>query len=156
MSGYVVEPLAGHDRSAFDSGSDTLDRYFRERITQDVRRRIATGFVAIAPDGAVAGFYTLAPTSLDFDALPVARARKLPRYPLVPAILLGRLAVAAQHQGVRLGSALVADALIRCRRSEIGGYAMIVDAKDDAAARFYEHLGFEALPSSAHRLIRPI
>ena len=154
MNRYIIEPLAAHDRGAFDSGSDELDRYFRERITQDMKRRVTAGFVAVGPDGDIAGFYTLAPTSLEFGALPPERAKRLPRYPVVPAILLGRLAVAIAHQGARLGSALVADALTRCDRLEIGGYALVVDAKDDAAARFYERLGFEPLPSSRNRLIR--
>jgi GNAT superfamily N-acetyltransferase len=156
MSGYIIEPLAGQERASFSSGSTALDVYFRQQVTQDVRRRIAACFVAIADGGEVAGFYTLAATSLAFDRLPPERAKKLPRYPVVPAILLGRLAVAKAYQGKRLGGALVADALIRSGRAEIAGHMMIVDAIDDAAARFYAHLGFERLADDPRRLIRPI
>ena len=156
MSGYVIEALAGHDRALFSSGSTALDGYFHQQVTQDVRRRIAACFVAVADQGEVAGFYTLAATSLAFDRLSLERAKKLPRYPVVPAILLGRLAVAKAHQGKRLGGALVADALIRSARAEIVGHMMIVDAIDEAAVRFYTHLGFEPLADDPRRLIRPI
>jgi GNAT superfamily N-acetyltransferase len=154
LSGYSIEPLGSHDRRSFNSGSAALDRYFKEQVTQDVRRRVASCFVALGPDGGVAGYYTLAATAIALDALPAEKARRLPRYPAVPAILLGRLAVSVPHQGQRLGAALVADALLRCARSEIAGYAMIVDAKDETAAGFYEHLEFTRLPGAPPRLIR--
>jgi hypothetical protein len=92
--GYRIEPLADHDRKTFISGSESLDRYFREGVTQDMRRRVANCFVAIGLENDVAGFYTLAATSVLLDVLAPDRRKKLPRYPLVPAILLGRLAVA--------------------------------------------------------------
>ena len=105
-------------------------------------------------DGGVAGYYTIAATGLVFSDLPPARSKKLPRYPVIPAILLGRLAVAISHQGKRLGGALVADALDRARVNDIMAYAMVVDAKNAEAARFYAHLGFEPLPDSPLRLLR--
>jgi GNAT superfamily N-acetyltransferase len=64
--------------------------------------------------------------------------------------------VAEAHQGKRLGGALVADALLRASRSEGMAYAMVVDAKHNAAARFYTHLGFEPLLDNPQRLIRPL
>lgn len=157
MSGYRVEPLAEHDRKGFACGSEPLDRYFRERVTQDIRRRIASCFVAIAePAEEIAGFYTLAATSLAFSQLSPERAKKLPRYPVIPAILLGRLAVATTHQGRKLGMALVADALMRASRADVAGHLMIVDAKDEQAASFYEYLGFERLSDDRSRLIRVV
>lgn len=155
MSGYRIEPLdRDHERKAFVCGSAPLERYFRERVMQDMRRRLAFCFVAVTGDGEVAGFYTLAATSIALDGLPAERARQLPRYPSIPAVLLGRLAVATTHQGKRLGGALVVDALRRAGRSEITGHLMVVDAKDEAAARFYQRLGFERLPHEAARLVR--
>lgn len=154
MSGYRIEKLAKHDRKRFECGSAPLERYFREQVTQDVKRRLAFCFVAVAEDGTLAGFYTLAATSIALDRLSADRAKHLPRYPVVPAILLGRLAVATAHQGKRLGGALVADALLRATHSEIVGHLMVVDAKDDHAAAFYEHLGFERLPDDQRRLVR--
>jgi GNAT superfamily N-acetyltransferase len=155
MSAYRIEPLAKQDRTTFASGSDDLDRYLPEQASQDVRRRVASCFVAVADDQ-IAGFYTIAATSLVLDLIPSDRARRLPRYPTIPAVLLGRLAVATAHQGKRLGGALVADALLRATRADIMAYAMIVDAKDESAARFYEHLGFERLADARTRLIRAL
>jgi predicted N-acetyltransferase YhbS len=156
MSRFRIERLADHDRTGFRSGSDPLDLYFAERAMQDVRRRMGLCFVAIDSDQRIAGFYTLAATSLAFDRLALERAKRLPRYPVVPAVLLGRLAVAVAHQGKGLGGVLVADAIQRATRSDVLGYAMVVDAKDDAAAAFYAHLGFERLAEDGRRLIRPI
>ncbi len=153
---YRIEPLSGHAREGFASGSQALDAYFRERVSQDVRRRVCACFVAVGDDGAPAGFYTLAATSLLLDGLDAARRRRLPRYPLVPAVLLGRLAVSLAHQGRRLGAALVADALIRARASDVMAYAMVVEAKDEEAARFYEHLEFMRLADAPWRLFRPL
>jgi GNAT superfamily N-acetyltransferase len=152
VSAYVVESLAQHDRRTFNCGSPDLDRYFREQVGQDVRRRVAACFVAVASDGAIAGFYTLAATSLAFDSLSLERAKRMPRYPVLPAILLGRLAVSTAHRGLGLGAALVADAIQRATGSDVIGFAMVVEAKDAAAEQFYTHLGFE--PLAERRLIR--
>lgn len=156
MSGFRIEPLAGQDRKRFSCGSALLDRYFREQVTQDVKRRVASCFVALDDDGRIAGFYTLAATSIAFDKLSAERARKLPRYPVVPGVLLGRLAVATAFQGQRLGISLVADAILRSTRSDVVGHLMVVDAKDEAAARFYAHLGFHRLGDAPLRLVRPL
>ena len=155
---FRIEPLSGNqDRSRFSSGSAVLDRYFREQASQDIKRRIATCFVAVSITGGdVAGYYTLSATSVALDALSPEIARKLPRYPVVPAALLGRLAVDRQYRGQGLGGVLLADALTRCARAELGVFAMVVDAKDEAAQRFYEHYGFVLLPGDVRRLYLPI
>jgi ribosomal protein S18 acetylase RimI-like enzyme len=153
-----IEPLSGdHDRSQFLSGSDALDRYFREQASQDIKRRIATCFVAVSVAAQdVAGYYTLTATSVPLSAFSPEIVQKLPRYPVVPAVLLGRLAVARHYQGQGLGSILLADALKRTSRAEFGVFAMVVDAKDAAAQRFYEHHGFTLLPGEARRLCLPM
>ena len=156
MSAYRIALLGAQDRSAFVSGSDALDRYLREQAKQDMRRRVASCFVAVDNDGVIAGYYTIAATSLILDKLSAEHIKRLPRYPSIPAVLLGRLAVAQAHQGKRLGGALVADALLRATRAEVMAYAMVVDAKDAQAARFYEHLGFERLGDDRRRLIRSL
>jgi GNAT superfamily N-acetyltransferase len=155
---FRIETLSGaHDRSTFESGSNELDQYLRERASQDIKRRLTMCFVAIdAETRDVAGFYTLAATSIALGALPPEIVRKLPRYPVIPATLLGRLAVGRRHQGKGLGAALLADALIRTSRVEVGVFAMLVDAKNKAAQRFYERFGFTLLPGEAHRLLLPI
>jgi GNAT superfamily N-acetyltransferase len=155
---FRIEPLsADHDRSCFASGSDALDRYFREQASQDIKRRIATCFVAVdvtAQD--LAGYYTLTAASVALNALAPEIVKKLPRYPVVPAVLLGRLAVARSYQGQGLGGVLLADALKRTARAEVGVFAMVVDAKDETAQRFYEHYGFTLLPGETRRLCLPI
>ncbi len=155
---FRIEPLSGaHDRSQFLSGSDALDRYFREQHSQDLKRRIATCFVAVSVTSQdVAGYYTLSATSVALNALSPEIAKKLPRYPVVPAVLLGRLAVNRRYQGEGLGGVLLADALQRTARAELGVFAMLVDAKDEAAQRFYEHYGFTLLHSEVGRLCLPI
>lgn len=155
---FRIEPLSGnHDRSRFSSGSAPLDRYFREQASQDIKRRIASCFVAVSAETKeVAGFYTLTAASIALDALAAETIRKLPRYPVVPAALLGRLAVAGNYQGKGLGGVLLSDAVLRVARAELGVFAMLVDAKDAAAQRFYEHYGFTLLPGEEHRLCLPI
>ena len=62
---FLVVPLeAGHDRAAFACGSGPLDRYLKQQVTQDIRRRVAACFVALAADQRIAGYYTLASASL--------------------------------------------------------------------------------------------
>jgi len=159
---FRIEPLSGtHDRSRFVSGSGPLDRYLREQASQDIKRRIATCFVAVDFENQdIVGFYTLTATSVALDALAPEIAEKLPRYPVVPAALLGRLVVSVAAQGRGLGAALLADALLRTARVEMGVFAMVVDAKDDgkddAAQRFYEKHGFTLLVGEQRRLVLPI
>jgi GNAT superfamily N-acetyltransferase len=145
-----------HDRSGFESGIEPLDRYFRTQAGQDARKNMAAAFVLVLPDGTVAGYYTLSSTSVNLAELPEQVARKLPRYPFVPATLLGRLAVDRRQQGKGYGRFLLADALYRIARSEIASFAVIVDAKDDNARRFYERESFLPLPDQPMRLFRPI
>lgn len=157
MTGFVTEALTrDHRRDSFVSGVAALDRYLHELALQDVKRRVAGCYVAVADDGDIAGFYTLAATHVPMDALPPETTKKLPRYPVVPAMLMGRLAVASKHQRHGLGRALVADAVIRTCRLGTGAFALIVDAKDKAAVAFYEANGFVAIPNEARRLFLPI
>ena len=153
---YVAQLDGVHNRIAFSSGSGPLDQYVREQVTQDVRRRVAACFVAVATDQRIAGYYTLAAASLMLADLPASIGKKLPRYPTVPAVRMGRLAVDEAFKGQGLGSALLADALDRAAHSEIAAYALMVDAKDDSAAAFYQHHGFIALPDSPLILFLPL
>lgn len=154
---FQLALLSGaHDRAAFNSGSAPLDRYLREQVTQDVRRRVAACFVATTDGDRIAGYYTLASASLLLAELPASTGKKLPRYPTVPAVRMGRLAVDQGFKRQGLGGALLADALGRSARSEVAAYALMVDAKDDAAAGFYKHHGFIALPDSPRTLFLPL
>ncbi|MDO9599051.1 MAG: GNAT family N-acetyltransferase [Azoarcus sp.] len=154
---FWLAPLdTAHERVAFNSGSGPLDRYFREQVTQDVRRRVTACFVALADGQRIAGYYTLASASVLLADLPASTGKKLPRYPTVPAVRMGRLAVDQAFKGQGLGGALLADALDRAVRSEIAAYALMVDAKDEAAAAFYQHHGFIALSESPSTLFLPL
>jgi GNAT superfamily N-acetyltransferase len=98
----------------FRCGEASLDRYFQTQATQDIRRHVANCFVAVESEiGNVAAWYTMAAASLPLADLPVEETKRLPRYPIVPAVLIGRLAVDERFQGRGLGAALLADAAIR-------------------------------------------
>jgi ribosomal protein S18 acetylase RimI-like enzyme len=155
---FLIEALGpGHDRTAFSSGVEALDRYFRELVTQDIRRRATTCYVALDRNKAkVAGYYTLAAGGIPLAEMPQELAKKLPRYPSVPVARVGRLAVDRSYRGHRLGSSLLWDAGMRALRSELAVFALVVDAKDDAAASFYRHLGFIAFDSRPRQLVLPL
>ena len=154
---FVVMPLDdGHQRASFSSDSELLNRSFQQQATQDIRRRVAACFVAVTDDRRIAGYYTLAATSVLLTDLPINVGKKLPRYPSVPAIRMGRLAVDREFTGQGLGGALLADALERCLRSEIAAFALTVDAKHDSAAAFYLHHGFLALSDTPLSLFLPL
>lgn len=152
-----VEPLAPHhDRTGFDSGVEVLDRYFRAQAGQDARKHMAAPFVLLDEEDRVLGYYTLSATSIALAELPTTETKRLPRYPLLPATLLGRLAVDRRAQGHRHGRFLLADALHLAWRSEIASFAIVVDAKDAGAARFYQREGFLALPDRPLKLFLPM
>jgi ribosomal protein S18 acetylase RimI-like enzyme len=154
---FLVQVLdVNHDRSQFTSGTPALDRYLREQVSQDVRRRVAACFVAVTDERRIAGYYTLATASVPLSDLSEAVRRKLPRYPAVPAIRMGRLAVDTAFMGQGLGGALLVNALRRAAGSEIPAAVLMVDAKDDRAAAFYQHHGFIPLLDSPLALFLPL
>ena len=155
----VIEPLARrHERAGFSCGLPELDRYLARQAGQDVRRRIARVFVCTAGDGdAVLGFYTLSALAVDLASLPADLSRKLPRHS-VPCALIGRLAVDRSAQGRGLGRLLLADALKRvvAAGETVAMHALIVDAANDGAKRFYERFGFAPLTDHPLRLFLPL
>jgi GNAT superfamily N-acetyltransferase len=154
---FRIEPLgAGHNRSSFECGAEPLDRYLRVQAGQDARKNIAAPFVLVLSDGTVAGYYTLSATAINVAELPEKTARKLPRYPLLPGTLLGRLAVDRRHHGKGYGRFMLADALFRAFRSEIASFAVIVDAKDENARRFYQRESFLPFPDQPMKLFLPM
>jgi len=147
-----------HDRRRFDCGVPILNDYLARIAGQDVRRKAAAVFVLSPADDerCVAGYYTLCSTSVELTGLPQSLAKRLPRYPDVPGILIGRLARDIAFPGV--GSLLLADALLRCIRiaDEVAATLVVVDAKDDSARGFYAMHGFLDLPKIANRMFLPI
>ena len=157
---YGIERLASHhDRAAFVSGVAALDRYLKEQAGQDARRHVAAPFVLVRRDsGVVVGFYTLSATAIRLAGLPPALANQLPKYPLVPATLLGRLAVDHREGGKRLGEFLLLDALHRSHELslQIASAAVVVEALDNRASAFYRRYEFVQFPASPHRLFLPM
>lgn len=148
-----------HDRSVFCCGVNALDRYVQEQATQDMRKHVAATFVLTQKnERAVLGYYTLSATSIALDDLPENISKKLPKYPLVPATLLGRLAVDKNQHDKKFGELLLIDALHRSYNasSEIGSMAVVVDAKDEKAISFYQKYGFIVFSDQPHKLFLPM
>lgn len=154
---FRVERLnAAHDRATFDCGVAALNTYLAKQASQDEKRRVASCFIALeTATSRIAGYYTLSAASVDLRDIPAALAKKLPRYPAIPTIRLGRLAVSTALRSQGLGAALLWDAMERAAKVEIGAFALLVDAKDESAARFYAHHGFTAFADRPLLLFRP-
>lgn len=152
---FAVEPLArNHKREKFSCGSEPLDRYLKNQASQDARRGVAAVFVLVTPVNKVIGYYTLSAFSIELEKLPRAQIHKLPKYPIMPATLLGHLATDQNYRGLGLGEHLLMDALHRSHNaaSQIASYAVVVDAKDEAAVAFYEKYDFTQLPDHSNQL----
>jgi GNAT superfamily N-acetyltransferase len=155
--GFIIEPLGAHDRSAFSCGSPSLDRYLREQASQDIKRLMANCFVAVeTATNAIAGYYTLSATNVPANELPPELLKRLPRYPILPAALVGRLAVDQNFHRKGLGSVLLADAALRVLKGDMKAFAIVVDAKDENAVTFYRLQGFRPFASRPMSLFLPL
>lgn len=156
----TIEPLkSAHGREGFSCGIDVLDRYLKQQAKQDIKRNISRVYVAVTPDNTekVVGYYSLSSLSIEVSHLPFHISKKLPKHH-IPAALIGRLAVCQTAQGNGVGKMLLADAVKRTLAvsSEIAIYAIVVDAINDNARRFYEQFGFEALCDESLRMFLPL
>lgn len=142
-----MEMLSSHDRSDFRCGNDRIDKYFRETVSQDVKRDYAKCFVAVDVEtGRVAGFYTLTANSIPLTEIPDDLKKKMPRYPTVPVGLIGWLGRHLDFKGSGLGEVLLFDAIKRLvNNTTVGLHAIIADAIDDDAIKFYDGFGFVSL-----------
>lgn len=147
-----------HDRSAFDCGVCPLNEYIKQFALQHASKDISRSFVAITDSSPtqILGFFTLSMGSLDKENLPEKYQKKLPNFP-IPIARIGRLAVDLNFQGNGLGEGLLMEALQRCFElsEKIGMLAVMVDAKDDNAKRFYLKYGFTELPDQPLSLFLP-
>jgi predicted GNAT family N-acyltransferase len=134
-------------------------RYIKTQASPDVRRKANVVFILseIGESARILGYYTLCATGISQGDVPEAARKHIPRYPLVRTTLIGRLAVAKDRQGQRLGAVLLADALQRAyaSASTVGSSMVIVEALDEPAASFYAAHGFIRLPESL-RLVLPM
>jgi GNAT superfamily N-acetyltransferase len=157
---FRLDPLGKHhDRTGFDCGVESLNLYLKTQASQDMRRKANAVFVLTPGDAPsrIAGYFTLCAFGLAPGIIPEEARKHIPRYPVVSATLLGRLAVSAEFQGKGLGSVLLAKALEKAYVSaaQVGSSMVVVDAIDGRAVKFYAAHGFIALPESM-RLILPM
>jgi ribosomal protein S18 acetylase RimI-like enzyme len=157
---FLLEPLGRHhDRAGFRCGVESLDMYLKTQASQDMRRK-ANAFFVLSPKNSsslIAGFFTLCAYGLAPGAIPEAAQKHIPRYPMVSATLLGRLAVSTEFQGRGLGAILLAKALEKAfeNAAQVGSSMVVVDAIDERAAKFYARHGFLQMPDSM-RLVLPM
>jgi GNAT superfamily N-acetyltransferase len=142
---WLEAPISkAHDRETFDCADAELNEFLRRHARQSNERGGAKTFVATPMDdeGHVLGFYSLSPASIDYARTPALVKKGLARYD-VPVFRVGRLAVDRTMQGQGLGGQLLLAAGRRCIRAaaEVGGVALLIDAKSDRAARWYETYG---------------
>ncbi len=147
------------DRAGFTCGVEALDAWLRQQAGQAQRRRLASVWIAspAAHPERIAGYYSLAPWQVAFEDCPEDLRRGLPRYP-IPVILIARLAVASDRQGKGLGGILLVDALQRAGAASglVPVQAVLVHAKDERAAGFYAHYGFQRFPRQRFVLFLPM
>lgn len=155
-----VEPFdpARHSVRAFVSGRPSLDRWLSSFAGQAERRDAARTFVTADSERVVIGFYTLVVAELAYEEATHATRRGLSRRFPIPVCLIARLAVRVENQGQGIGSDLLHDALRRVIRAgeDVGIRAVIVDAIDADAARFYRHYGFEGFTDDDLTLMVPM
>jgi hypothetical protein len=154
------EPIGrSHDRGGFDCGSPDLNLYLARYARQNHDSGGAKTFVAasVADPARILGYYSISPGAVAYAHVPTSLTRRLGRYE-VPVFRLGRLAVALDMQRHRIGSALLFAAGRRALAvaTEVGGIALVIDAKDDRAAGWYERFGALRLLDDPRRLILPL
>lgn len=148
-----IELLAsGHDRAGFTCGVDSLDVYLKTQAGQDVRRKANAVFVLVevGEPSRILGYFSLCATALPQGDVPDEARKHIPRYPLVSATLIGRLAVSSSRQRQGFGQILLVGALRKAYASaeSVGASMVVVDALDEGAVKFYAAYGFVRLPDS--------
>jgi GNAT superfamily N-acetyltransferase len=144
-----------HLRDSFSCGEESLDDYIKRRASQELKKLISTTFVLTdSPNRIAMGYYTISSYSVDAAVLDDAFAKSLPRYPLLPATLLGRLAVDLNQKGKGYGGRLLVDsmkvALDTSKR--IASMALVVDAMNDDALSFYLKYDFRQFKNEPMKL----
>ncbi len=152
----LVVLRADHDPAGFDCGNEQLDTWLVRYAQASQRADLARTYLAL--DGeAIAGYVSLTTGSVLRDEAPKRYARGMPRHP-ISTILVARLAVDRRHQGGRLGSRLLAEALRRAVAASdtVAARLVVVDAIDERSAAFYRKRGFIDVPQNPLRLYRKV
>ncbi len=139
------EPLnSGHRIDAFDCGEPVLDEWLRKRALGNQASGASRTFVVADSAGQVMGYCALAAGAVAHETATAAVRRNMPDP--VPVLVLGRLAVDRRAQGMKLGSALLQDAVKRAVgvSEQAGIRALLVHALSERARQFYVHYGFQA------------
>ena len=145
---------ASYDKVNFESGVPELDEYLKTQASQDMKRSLSSIFVLGDESGRIVGYYAISQYSLTVEELPEQASKKLPPKRKVACTLLGRLAVDRRYQGQRYGEKLLFHALNKALAisKEIASFAVIVDAKNEEAKRFYQKYDFLSLKDMPLRL----
>jgi predicted GNAT family N-acyltransferase len=156
-----IEPLDSnkHIRSDFCCGKESLDNYLRKQASQDLKKRATTVFVLVdEPEQNILAYYTLSSYTIDITDLDTATAKRLPRYPLLPATLLGRLAVDLKQTGNRFGELMLIDALKKALSTTVtvASLAIVAEALDESAVKFYVKYGFQSFSQNPMKLYFPM
>jgi GNAT superfamily N-acetyltransferase len=148
-----------HDRESFDCGEPALNDFLRQHARQSHERGAAKTFVAVSDQDRrkVLGYYSLSPASIEFSRAPDPLRKRLPRHD-VPVFRLARLAVQRQMQGQGLGGHLLLSAGRRCllAATEVGGVALLIDAKNERVAAWYSSRGAMPLLDAPLTLVLPL
>jgi GNAT superfamily N-acetyltransferase len=154
MAEWVIEPLAAHhERGEFSCGKAPLDKFIRELADRYERQDVGRTYVAVRPgENRVIGYHTLATGGISLKDLPKKHARRLPHHDVLPAVLLGRLAVDDSMHRRGLGADLLLHALKLAVEigEKVAVYAVEVQAIDDEARNFYHRYGFLPLDQDRH------
>jgi GNAT superfamily N-acetyltransferase len=142
-----------HAIERFDCGKYSLNVFLKRYALQNQSSSASRTFVVTVGDGRVAGYYSLAASSVKYDDAPLRVKKGLGKHP-VPVLLLARIAVDEEFQGIGLGSQLLKDVLLRCLRTteEVAARAVLVHAKDDEARIWYKKYDFEESPTEPYHL----
>lgn len=142
-----------HSRKQFCSGQSTVDDWFKTKALQHQIKHLSSTKVLVTAEGAIAGYYTLAPAQIDFADLPADILRSLP-HRMLPIAILAWLGVDRMYQHQGLGSKLLGQALRDCwEGGKVFPFVLVVvDCVDDNAGAFYERFGFTPLPGQPYRL----
>ncbi len=152
----LVRLSAHHDLTGFDCGNGALNTWLVDHALASDRADLARTYLALTGP-TVAGYVSLTTGSVGREEAPRRHTRGMPRYP-IPTILIARLAVDRRHQGARLGSRLVAEALrlALVASDTVAARLVVVDAVDERAASFYRGRGFIDTPENPLRLYRKV
>ena len=153
-----IEPInRKHQRKAFTCAKPDLASYLQKHARQNDDKNIAKTFVAVDDADIVHGYYSLSTSSIEFKNIPPEHSKGLPSYP-IPAVLIGKLAVASDSEGEGLGSQLLINALQRILRAseQMAIKVVLVDAIDEEAKGYYLRFGFIEIAGHSLKLFLPI